>query len=297
MTRSRTSAPTRARTRARHVEPLACQAPSLLPGYPDEQFFGRLGLLRRTASALPGPVGAPLTRFLDHVASTPPGELAADYVATFDHRKRCCLFLTYYAHGDTRKRGMALLRLKHAYAAAGLDLVDEELPDHLCVVLEFAGTGDPAAGRALLLEHRAGVELIRLALHDANSAPAGGGRDETDWRLYSPRAATVASLRDAGFDAVSQKRTNDTFWYEPAAAMPKLRCVLALGTVAHGAVLATLGQRALAFRFAHGAMHAIPDGPTLADSYHCSRYNTNTGRLTEAMFHGVFAGIRKALAE
>jgi nitrate reductase molybdenum cofactor assembly chaperone NarJ/NarW len=154
---------------ASDIHPAAWQAQSLLLGYPDEQVLDRLDLLRRTAATLPAPVGAPLLRFLGHVASTPPGELAAGYVATFDHRKRCCLFLTYYAYGDTRKRGMALLQLKQAYAAAGLNLVGDELPDHLCVILEFAGTGDPAAGRALLMAHRAGLELLRLALRDVNS--------------------------------------------------------------------------------------------------------------------------------
>jgi uracil-DNA glycosylase family 4 len=85
------------------------------------------------------------------------------------------------------------------------------------------------------------------------------------------------------------------FLKDEIAAMPRLRCVLALGAVAHGAALAALGQRASAFRFGHGAVHAMPGGPMLADSYHCSRYNTNTGRLTEAMFHAVFAGVRKTL--
>jgi uracil-DNA glycosylase family 4 len=76
------------------------------------------------------------------------------------------------------------------------------------------------------------------------------------------------------------------------AAMPGLRIVLALGTVAHGAVLAALGQRKSSCRFTHGAVHEIAGGPALADSYHCSRYNTNTGRLTEDMFRDVFADIR-----
>jgi uracil-DNA glycosylase family 4 len=71
------------------------------------------------------------------------------------------------------------------------------------------------------------------------------------------------------------------------AAMPRLRAVLALGGVAHGAVLRALGRPASSARFAHGARHRL-DGFVLADSYHCSRYNTNTGRLTEAMFHAVF---------
>jgi len=108
------------------------------------------------------------TTRIPHAPSTPLPELAADYVATFDHRKRCCLFLTYYAHGDTRKRGMSLLSLKQTYAAAGLRPVDDELPDHLAVVLEYAAT-QPGNGRALLIEHRAGLELLRLALHDTGS--------------------------------------------------------------------------------------------------------------------------------
>jgi nitrate reductase delta subunit len=148
--------------------PRAWQAQSLLIGYPDEQLLARLDLLRRVAATLDEPVGAPLRIFLDHATRTPPPALAADYVATFDHRKRCCLFLTYYAHGDTRNRGMALLRLKQTYAAAGLRLTDDELPDHLAVVLEYAATV-PAAGAKLLTEHRAGLELLRLALRDARS--------------------------------------------------------------------------------------------------------------------------------
>ncbi|MDB1086769.1 nitrate reductase molybdenum cofactor assembly chaperone [Streptomyces sp. ACA25] len=149
--------------------PAAWQIQSLLLAYPDDQLLRHTALARRTAAALPPPAGHPLDRFLDHVERTPLTELAADYVATFDHRKRCCPFLTYYAHGDTRKRGVALLRLKQAYAAAGMRLTDDELPDHLAVVLEFAAAGDPAAGAALLQEHRAGVELLRLALTDLGS--------------------------------------------------------------------------------------------------------------------------------
>jgi nitrate reductase delta subunit len=148
--------------------PAAWQAQSLLLGYPDDELVGRLDLLRRVAVTLTRPVGGPLCRFLDHATRTPLPDLAADYVATFDHRKRCCLFLTYYAHGDTRKRGMALLALKQTYTAAGLQLTDDELPDHLAVILEFAATS-PEAGAALLVEHRAGLELLRLALRDSHS--------------------------------------------------------------------------------------------------------------------------------
>lgn len=73
------------------------------------------------------------------------------------------------------------------------------------------------------------------------------------------------------------------------AAMPKLRAVLALGGVAHNAVLRALGLKQSAHRFAHAAEHAPKPGLALVDSYHVSRYNTQTGRLTPAMFRDALA--------
>ena len=81
------------------------------------------------------------------------------------------------------------------------------------------------------------------------------------------------------------------FLAEEIAGLARLRVIVALGVVAHGAVLAALDLRKSAMPFRHGALHPLPDGHILADSYHCSRYNTNTGRLTEAMFQAVFAAV------
>jgi uracil-DNA glycosylase len=81
------------------------------------------------------------------------------------------------------------------------------------------------------------------------------------------------------------------------AAMKNLKVIVALGRVAHEAVLASLGLKLSQYRFAHGALHELPNGLTLADSYHCSRYNTNTGRLTPQMFTEVFAELRKRLTD
>jgi nitrate reductase molybdenum cofactor assembly chaperone NarJ/NarW len=147
----------------------ARQVCSLLLDYPDEELLGRLPLLRAAAAPLPAELAGPLGRVLDHVETTPLERLQADYVETFDLRRRCCLYLTYYAYGDTRKRGMALLQFKHLYTRAGLALSDAELPDHLAVVLEFAAVGDVTRAERLLHEHRAGVELIRLALEERRS--------------------------------------------------------------------------------------------------------------------------------
>lgn len=173
----------------------AWQAQSLLLAYPDVGLLGRMPLLRRVASTVDSAVGEPLLRFLDHVAGTPLTQLAADYVATFDHRKRCCLFLTYYAYGDTRNRGMALLRLKQTYADAGLRLVDDELPDHLAVMLEYAASAGAPAGTALLVAHRAGLELLRLALHD-NASPWAAVLDSV--------SATLPPLRGDERQAVAR---------------------------------------------------------------------------------------------
>jgi uracil-DNA glycosylase len=81
------------------------------------------------------------------------------------------------------------------------------------------------------------------------------------------------------------------FLAEEVAASPRVRAFVALGAIAHDAVLLALGLRRTLFRFGHGAVHALPDGRLLADSYHCSRLNTNTGKLTAAMFEAVFAEI------
>lgn len=148
---------------------LALQAASLLLAYPDAQLVERLPLLQSVAERLPGPTQAPLRRLLDHMRATPLERLQADYTETFDLRRRCCLYLTYFSHGDTRQRGMALLRFSQAYRSAGLTFSSDELPDHLAVVCEFAATADLALGLRLLAEHRAGVELVRGALADIDS--------------------------------------------------------------------------------------------------------------------------------
>jgi uracil-DNA glycosylase family 4 len=79
------------------------------------------------------------------------------------------------------------------------------------------------------------------------------------------------------------------------SAMPNLVAILALGRIAHESVAVALGGRRSTWKFGHGSVHPVRPGLTLHDSYHCSRYNTNTGVLTEEMFRAVFAGIRATL--
>lgn len=171
------------------------QAASLLLCYPDEELLGRLDLVQQASSELPDRVGVPLAACASALHAETLGDLEADYVDTFDNRRKHNLFLTYFAHGDTRKRGMALLRFKQTYLDSGFELTDTELPDHLCVVLEYAATIDHNRGRQLLLDHRAGLEVLRVGLVESRSPWAGAVEAVT---------ATLPPLQGDEWEAVRQ---------------------------------------------------------------------------------------------
>ncbi|WP_374314265.1 uracil-DNA glycosylase [Dongia sp.] len=88
-------------------------------------------------------------------------------------------------------------------------------------------------------------------------------------------------------------RTCNTFLKSELEASPA-RCYLALGAIAHDAALMALGEKRSAFKFGHNRRHDLSDGRVLIDSYHCSRYNTNTGVLTPAMFREAMNQVKKA---
>jgi len=143
---------------------------SLALQYPDEKLAAACGEFAAIAAGLPAGAGTrALRRFFDWFARTPPRELAQHYVRTFDLHKRSVLYLTFYSLGDRRDRGMALLRLRKLYRAAGLPQDGSELPDFLPVMLEFAAFAEPGRGEVILREHRPAIELIRLSLHEQRS--------------------------------------------------------------------------------------------------------------------------------
>ncbi|PXX71418.1 respiratory nitrate reductase chaperone NarJ [Nocardia tenerifensis] len=142
---------------------------ALLLDYPGDELLALTDEMNMAARELPSPVQGHLIEFLAYFRTGAPLDLAAKYVETFDMRRRSSMHLTFYAYGDTRKRGMALLRFKHAYRHAGVELGDAELPDHLPVLLEFAATIDPIGGERLLGEHVPVLELLRLSLADSGS--------------------------------------------------------------------------------------------------------------------------------
>ena len=88
-----------------------------------------------------------------------------------------------------------------------------------------------------------------------------------------------------------EQKTCRPFLVAEINALPDLRVLLALGKIAHDAVIRTFGLKLADYPFTHGTLHDLPNGLVLADSYHCSRYNVNTGRLTEAMFDKVLSAV------
>jgi uracil-DNA glycosylase family 4 len=107
----------------------------------------------------------------------------------------------------------------------------------------------------------------------------------------------VRCVPPANLPTPAEVSSCNPFLAQEFAAMPRLRAVLALGGVAHKAVLKARGLRASHVPFGHHALHRLPDGILLVDSYHVSRLNTNTGRLTTPMFEAVVADIKAHLAD
>lgn len=123
------------------------------------------------------------------------------------------------------------------------------------------------------------------------SVAADDGLELTDCRITN----AVKCLPPENKPEPAEIRTCNRYLAAELAASPEVRVILALGLVAHKAVLMALGLKQSALAFGHGARHELPDGRVLIDSYHCSRYNTQTRRLTSADFQDVFRSIRAEL--
>jgi uracil-DNA glycosylase family 4 len=123
-------------------------------------------------------------------------------------------------------------------------------------------------------------------------ADPGDGLALADCRVTN----AVRCVPPANLPTPLEVGTCNGFLAAEIAAMPRLRGLLALGGTAHNAVLRAHGLRPARTPFRHGAIHVLPGERSLADSYHVSRLNTNTGRLTEAMFHAVVGALLDRLA-
>ena len=196
---------------------------SLLLDYPDEAWFARLPLLRDQLAGLPSRVREPLEGFLDAAESAGRSAWERAYVTTFDLKRKCSLYLSYYATGDTRRRGVALVTFLEAYRAAGWEFDADDLPDFLPAVLEFsaradAATADAQIAGALLASHREGVEVLRAALEGMSSPWAGVVRAVT---LSLP--AIDSRTRDRVFDLVNEGPPSETVGLSWIGTLPPFR--------------------------------------------------------------------------
>lgn len=151
--------------------------------------------------------------------------------------------------------------------------------------------GANASGRPFTGDHAGTLLYPTLLAHDlargTYAARADDGLELVATRITNAVRCVPPENKPTPAEAAACR----PFLVAELAAMADLRVILALGRVAHEAVLRALGVRLAAHPFAHGAWHELPDGRVLADSYHCSRYNTNTGRLTPEMFDAVMAKV------
>lgn len=180
------------RGRRRADAPTIYKLCSLLLSYPDRELLDAREEVCGAVAALPASrARAALERFCAWWGTEDPLVLQQCYVQTFDLEKRCGLYLTFYGEGDRRERGIALLRLRKLYRAAGLPQQDGELPDFLPVMLEFAAAAPGSRGELVLREHRAALELVRLALTELAS-PYAHVFDAVSLALGEPSAADRA---------------------------------------------------------------------------------------------------------
>jgi uracil-DNA glycosylase family 4 len=175
------------------------------------------------------------------------------------------------------------------YFAAPVPPFGDPAPRILIVGLAPGMHGANRTGRPFTGDH-AGLLLYRT-LHELglSSGPESLAADDL-LELRGVRITNaVKCLPPANKPTPAEARTCNAFLRQEIAALPTLRVIVALGRLAHDAVLDAVELRRAALRFAHGAENPLGRGVTLLDSYHCSRYNTQTRRLTAAMFLAVLA--------
>lgn len=205
----------------------------------------------------------------------------------------------------------ALLECRHCPRLAGfLDEVRAQHPGyHARPVLPFGDTaarllivglapgmhGANRTGRPFTGDH-AGI-LLYDTLHRFGFASAAESLHRNDGlQLIDCRITNaVKCLPPQNKPLPAEVRECNGWLHDELAESAQVRVIVALGSIAHEAVLRAEGLKPREHPFGHGARHALPGGRMLIDSYHCSRYNTQTRRLTTEMFHAVFAAARAAL--
>lgn len=181
------------------------------------------------------------------------------------------------------------------YYARPVAAFGDPQPQLLIVGLAPGVHGANRTGRPFTGDH-AGILLYHM-LHRFGFAnqPTGAAADD-GLTLHDCRITNaVKCVPPQNAPTPDEVRTCNGYLRRELRDLRALRAILALGTVAHRAVLAALAQKPARYAFAHGARHVFDDGRVLFDSYHCSRYNTQTRRLSADGFAAVFDAIRREL--
>lgn len=188
--------PGRVKTLSPVMDPAHCRvafaAASILLRYPDESLLEDLPLVVGATGGLSSMTRSQFAALTDHLASRCLLDLQSEYVATFDLKRRCCLYLSYYLNGDTRRRGMALWQFQEAFRLAGFHVLGGELPDFIPALLELAATEGRETAIELLQQHRAGIRVLLAALDDLSSPYAGVVR-AIDSLLPAPVPGAIAN--------------------------------------------------------------------------------------------------------
>lgn len=181
------------------------------------------------------------------------------------------------------------------YHAAPVPAFGVKKPRLLVVGLAPGMHGANATGRPFTGDY-AGILLYETLYafgfsNKPQSISSGDGLKLTQCRITN----AVKCLPPANKPIGAEVNTCNRFLSQELADLPHQANILALGSIAHQAVIKALGLKQKDFPFGHGNRHVLPQGRTLFDSYHCSRYNTQTRRLTEAAFRQVFKRIRNRI--
>jgi uracil-DNA glycosylase family 4 len=157
--------------------------------------------------------------------------------------------------------------------------------------------GANATGRPFTGDY-AGILLYETLYKFGYASAAVSENQEDGLRLTNCRITNaVKCLPPENKPIGSEISTCNAYLAQELASLPQAAVVLALGTIAHNAVLRAVGKKLSRHKFGHGAVHELGDKLTMIDSYHCSRYNTQTRRLTPAMFEAVFSQATTLVAQ
>lgn len=154
--------------------------------------------------------------------------------------------------------------------------------------------GANASGRPFTGDYAGEVLYRALATHGLATGSYGARADDGFQLVETRITNAVRCVPPENKPTPAEEKACLPFLVDEIAAMPNLKVILSLGLTSHQAVLRTLGLKVKDYRFAHGAVHPLPNGCVLADSYHTSRYNISTGRLTQAMFDAVVKNISES---